>query len=85
MTALYEQVSRTGGRLSYLWILEPGERKIRLPGWEWVPGARGMRGCFVTHDFRVACEAAVRLGLVLKSNGTHEAIGAPLFQEMTDD
>lgn len=82
---IYEQADRpTSDRVLYSWMLSRAygtRREMERWGWKWIRGA-GCRGVFVTNDpaaLRTAREA-LRLGDPV-TNGTHAAVGAPMFCE----
>lgn len=79
---IYEQADAGRERPIYCWMLSRGygtRREMERWGWKWIKGA-GCRGVFVTNDpaaVRIAREVLQLAAPV--SNGTHAAIGAPMF------
>jgi len=82
--AVYEQVNKEGKNFVYSWLLgAPRQYKndlnSKFPGWVWIPGRRGIKGCFVTENYELAVRTAEFWGLVISSNGSHAELGLPMF------
>ncbi len=70
---MWEQVDKTGERLTYSWMWEAPynyKYKAEQEGWKWVRGKP--RGCYVTNSKEVAERTRLFYGCKIRSNGTHE-------------
>ena len=76
---LYEQADTRKDGFIYSWILDGVSGRLKkimeAKGWKWIPGRP--TGSYVTNDADIACQAVRTVGV--KSNGTHTAINAPMF------
>lgn len=75
---LCEQADTAKEGFCYSWMLDgiPYTQRNQLPDWKWIKGV-GSRGCFVTNNETTAQNIISKFSLVVTSNGSHAALGAP--------
>lgn len=81
----FRGIQPAAGEFVYSWMLEGNpysqKKKMAAIGWKWIPGV-GCRGCYTTNNAATAAMAATKLDLAIESNGTHKAIGAPMYFDL---